>query len=436
MKIQPNDKLYKLFELVFSKKRATLLSNKIKNKYGIDSVFQLYGALNPGLRSYTVKQLSKKGLDKNYLKTRNKSNTHEQKIFKLKKTCSIRRESAEKLLEMLFQVDFPKQILKSVTSELALGCVPEKMFFYRPKLFHAKWFKPTPNKFILPKYNREHVFHQGARGTCVANAISRCIDHLTESYSSRQFIYHQAKMIDGIIDKEGTYISTGFKILAERTLIDYGTVFENDWRYDSTNKSTKHQGPPPEKCYSTKRIIGFDPVHIGADNKVNDIKAALVGLNSAVVIGVPLYESFAGAYTAQTGIVSLPLPGEGIIGYHAMLIVGYDDSDNRFIVLNSWGKGWASQNPKKFPGHALIPYKYIEQYAFGNYALRNTQTQHMVIKKHDRLNYGKYTVRKNKRERYNRNYKYLTIFKYGFVIMVGIFVILIMAIHFNYSHSF
>jgi len=58
---------------------------------------------------------------------------------------------------------------------------------------------------------------------------------------------------------------------------------------------------------------------------------------------------------AKTGIVQMPASGEGVIGGHAVMAVGYDDSQQRFIVRNSWGGGWGMK------GYFTIPYAYLTE---------------------------------------------------------------------------
>ena len=41
------------------------------------------------------------------------------------------------------------------------------------------------------------------------------------------------------------------------------------------------------------------------------------------------------------------------LGGHAVLAVGYDDKEQRFIVRNSWGSGWGMR------GHFTMPYAYL-----------------------------------------------------------------------------
>jgi C1A family cysteine protease len=49
----------------------------------------------------------------------------------------------------------------------------------------------------------------------------------------------------------------------------------------------------------------------------------------------------------------MPAAGEKVLGGHAVLVVGYDDSTQRFRVRNSWGSGWGQQ------GYFTMPYAYL-----------------------------------------------------------------------------
>ena len=54
------------------------------------------------------------------------------------------------------------------------------------------------------------------------------------------------------------------------------------------------------------------------------------------------------------GMVPFPnLQTEQVLGGHAVLAVGYDDGQQRFIVRNSWGQNWGMK------GYFTIPYAYL-----------------------------------------------------------------------------
>jgi C1A family cysteine protease len=73
------------------------------------------------------------------------------------------------------------------------------------------------------------------------------------------------------------------------------------------------------------------------------------------VFGFTVYDSFESQQVANTGIVPMPASGESVVGGHAVMAVGYDDSQHRFIVRNSWGSGWGMQ------GYFTIPYAYLTE---------------------------------------------------------------------------
>jgi hypothetical protein len=72
-----------------------------------------------------------------------------------------------------------------------------------------------------------------------------------------------------------------------------------------------------------------------------------------IVFGVSVYESFESGTVAASGVVPMPSPHEGMLGGHAMLAAGYDDSRRVFIVRNSWGVDWGLK------GYCTMPYDYL-----------------------------------------------------------------------------
>jgi C1A family cysteine protease len=71
------------------------------------------------------------------------------------------------------------------------------------------------------------------------------------------------------------------------------------------------------------------------------------------VFGFTVYESFESQQVAQSGVVPMPHTGEQVLGGHAVLAVGYDDTQQRFIVRNSWGTSWGDK------GYCHMPYLYL-----------------------------------------------------------------------------
>ena len=49
----------------------------------------------------------------------------------------------------------------------------------------------------------------------------------------------------------------------------------------------------------------------------------------------------------------MPKPQEKVLGGHAVMAVGYDDSKQAVLVRNSWGTDWGIR------GYFYMPYGYI-----------------------------------------------------------------------------
>ncbi|MCF7859668.1 MAG: C1 family peptidase [Candidatus Cloacimonetes bacterium] len=387
--IKPDSPVEEFFEQI-GEKRAKLYSS-ILERYRIKNVEQFISVLSPNLPSYKDKELKQKCLAPNYLQIKKSSASPAKKLKKLRKLFKISTSRAESILRGLDSVRLPVRAYKNSRTFLSLGIIPSsKRPYCRFWSGHSRTLRINERHYIIPEYEKMGlVFDQGSRGTCVANAATGLIDYLTGSGTSRQFLYHQCKMIDGIPQTEGTYMEMPIEIICNAKLIDYGTVSESEWVYNPHNNSDVPQGPPPEICFKGKRYYSIEPVETRQNSVVEDVKLLLSGIDGynpvPVTMGFSLYESFMSSYSIRTGEVSLPLPDEGKVGGHAMLIVGWDDDDGVFIVRNSWGEAYASENKYKMPGHALIPYSYFQQYTHGGHTVLSMRQQAVNIAEEDRL---------------------------------------------------
>jgi C1A family cysteine protease len=119
------------------------------------------------------------------------------------------------------------------------------------------------------------------------------------------------------------------------------------WPYDITQFATQ----PTAECYQAalqhKAILYQRVVR-----DLTQMKGCLAD-GYPFVFGFTVYESFESQQVAQDGHAPLPQAGEQVLGGHAVLAVGYDDSNQWFIVRNSWGTGWGMQ------GYFTLPYAYL-----------------------------------------------------------------------------
>jgi hypothetical protein len=79
-------------------------------------------------------------------------------------------------------------------------------------------------------------------------------------------------------------------------------------------------------------------VRIGPYTNMGDITQQKTWLNNIgpIICSIDCYDDF-GAWSPNSGVPYRPAPTAVNIGGHCMLIVGYDDTKNCWIVRNSWG---------------------------------------------------------------------------------------------------
>jgi len=126
-----------------------------------------------------------------------------------------------------------------------------------------------------------------------------------------------------------------------------GACPETEWPYDIAKFATE----PPAKCFSD--ALKYKTVlYQRVIQTLNQMKGCLAS-GFPFVFGFSVYESFESPQIAKSGIVPMPASSEKQLGGHAVIAVGYDDKSQRFIVRNSWGKGWG------MGGYFTLPYAYL-----------------------------------------------------------------------------
>jgi len=199
------------------------------------------------------------------------------------------------------------------------------------------------------------VYDQGQLGSCTGNSIAGAIEfeRMKQNLSgaktdvpSRLFIYYNERVIEGDVAQDnGAQIRDGIKSVAQ-----LGVCFEagpNSWPYDIT----KFASAPPAGCFTSalsNKVVQYSRLV----QTVQQLKGCLAAGNP-FVFGFTVYESFESPAVAKSGVVPMPASGEKVVGGHAVVAVGYDDSKRRFIVRNSWGAGWGQK------GYFTIPYGYL-----------------------------------------------------------------------------
>ena len=83
---------------------------------------------------------------------------------------------------------------------------------------------------------------------------------------------------------------------------------------------------------------------------VDDMKSCLAS-GYAFIAGFAVHESFEGKSWLSSGVMPIPKTKEVLLGGHAVLFFGYDDSRRAFRVRNSWGAKWC------LGGNFWLPYQ-------------------------------------------------------------------------------
>jgi C1A family cysteine protease len=223
-------------------------------------------------------------------------------------------------------------------------------------LMYLEFFKPVkdlPTKVDLTDKFTVTVYDQGQLGSCTANAIAGAIqylDRVTEHSDpivpSRLFIYYNERDMEGSVDYDsGAYIRDGIKSVAK-----LGTCTEDHWPYDISKFTLR----PPDSAYALAakdRVAKYYRVGHTLQAMLNCIATGF-----PFVFGISVYDSF---MNASNGDVPMPKKTESLLGGHAMLVVGYDETSKRFKIRNSWGPGWGDQ------GYGTLPFAYLENYHLG-----------------------------------------------------------------------
>ena len=195
-------------------------------------------------------------------------------------------------------------------------------------------------------------YDQGQLGSCTANAIAGAVqfDEMKQKSQnvftpSRLFIYYNERVIEGTVNTDsGAMLRDGIKSVSGE-----GVCPEDEWPYDPSKFTDK----PSDQCYSD-----------AAKHKVSSYQRLVQDLNQLkgclaagypFVFGFTVYDSFESQEVASSGHVPLPAPGEQELGGHAVMAVGYDDSNQWFLIRNSWGTSWGMQ------GYFTLPYSYLTQ---------------------------------------------------------------------------
>lgn len=218
------------------------------------------------------------------------------------------------------------------------------------------------------------VEDQGQEGSCSGHAAAACVEFLElmekskgpQIYDpkqfirvSRQFIYFGERAIEG-----STNTDAGATTLADacQVLTKIGVCRESLWPY---NPDTLFQHPSLAAYADAKnhKVAAYYGLEAGYE-----LKHCLAS-GFPFMLGFQVFASFMSDQVAHTGVMPLPSPDEQVEGGHAVACVGYNDTEQMFIIRNSWGSDWGLN------GYFKMPYAFMDsQYVDDFYTLRLAPT--------------------------------------------------------------
>lgn len=206
------------------------------------------------------------------------------------------------------------------------------------------------------------VFDQGNLGSCTANACAGALEYEENIQNkndaavqlSRLFLYYNERALEGDIDQDaGGEIRDVIKVAAQ-----FGAPLESIWPYN--DDGVQFAVKPSLEAYQEAlkhKALKYEAV----PQTMQAFKHVLAVYNRPIVIGITVYESFEADETMASGLV--PMPNtllEQCMGGHAVLVIGYDDAKQAFLVRNSWGNVY----PPAWPGSSetgsfWLPYQFM-----------------------------------------------------------------------------
>jgi C1A family cysteine protease len=208
--------------------------------------------------------------------------------------------------------------------------------------------RTSPNIIDLRPYCSP-IENQGNLGSCTGQAIAGAIELLNKRKGvykdiSRLFIYYYERLLLGTVNYDsGAYIRDGLKATNK-----YGASLERYWPYD-IRKFKQEPILEAKTDGSRRKVTRYE--------RIADFAGCIDALTNGypIVIGFNVYASFMSATVSRTGKMTYPnVNSERLLGGHAVLLVGYDQTKNVFIARNSWGTSWGDK------GYFYMPFQVIQ----------------------------------------------------------------------------
>ncbi|MDD5267834.1 MAG: C1 family peptidase [Methylococcales bacterium] len=205
-------------------------------------------------------------------------------------------------------------------------------------------------------------------GSCTAHAGVGMVEYYQRRAfgkhidASRLFLYKTTRDLFGWTGDSGAFLRSTME-----ALVLFGVPPELYWKYIVANFDIEPSAflYAFGQNYQALNYYRLDPSGTTKPALLSAIKANLAsGLPS--MFGFTVYGSYTQASVANKGAIPYPAAGEKIVGGHAIMAVGYNDSlvikntnagaaatTGALLIRNSWGTTWGDA------GYGWLPYAYV-----------------------------------------------------------------------------
>lgn len=212
------------------------------------------------------------------------------------------------------------------------------------------------------KPSAREVENQLQFNSCTANAGCSALELMYTAKGlnvnlSRFFLYFYERQLSSLTGDAGAYPRDIGKALKQ-----YGVCYESSWQYLQENLNTVPSDSANTEA-ATFKIVSYESL---TGDKLTQIKNALAQ-GIPVLLNIEVHKGFmavrgdwkkhAWDWNTTTDNPSL--------GWHEVLVIGYDDVSQHLLIENSWGIAWGDL------GFGGIPYSMIDTPSFGELWILN-----------------------------------------------------------------
>jgi hypothetical protein len=208
--------------------------------------------------------------------------------------------------------------------------------------------------FVDLSADNTSVKDQGILGSCTAFASVAAMEFLHKKFGgskvndlfSERFTYYATRVnvMGWAPSDSGAYVRDAVK-----SLVKYGTCLEKTCAYNNDCTTA----PSPQAYAEALQYQALSYARFDEGTNINNRQQLIGAIKANFDAGLPIVcgiTCYSNIWSAVKGVI--PKGNGQVIGGHAILLVGYDDSKQLFKFKNSWGSKWGDN------GYGYLPYEY------------------------------------------------------------------------------